>query len=447
MADILGSIWWLIVTLGLLVTFHEFGHFWVARRLGVKVLRFSIGFGRPLWQRVGKDGTEYVLAAIPLGGYVRMLDEREGDVPAALLDQSFNRKSVWTRMAIVAAGPLANIVFTVAAFWAMFVIGKPDFLPILDAPTKLAADAGFRAGDRLLAFDDERVGTSGEATLALVEAVIERRDVSVRVAAEDGSERTIDLPLSRLAQGLSEREALPEVGLRWRSSRKPPEVTAVESGMPAANAGILPGDLIEAVNSRETPHSTALQEAIASEAAENPDLSLRVRRGGELLTLALRAELDQSDGRKRYRIGIALPDPRDTVLRHGPLAAVPAAFAETWRTTTKTLEFLAHMVVGRASLENVAGPIGIARTANASAQFGLTWFINFLAILSLGIAILNLLPIPILDGGHLLYYLIELVKGSPVSENAMAAGQYVGLVLLAGLMGLAFYNDILGLVS
>jgi regulator of sigma E protease len=449
MDEFFGSVWWLLVTLGLLVTFHEFGHFWVARRLGVRVLRFSIGFGRPLWQRTGRDGTEYVVAAIPLGGYVKMLDEREGDVAPEQLQHSFNRKSVWARIAIVAAGPAANIVFAIAAFWLMFVVGKPDFLPIVAPPTGLAAEAGLREGDRLLQLGDHPLESWTDSTISLVEAVLDRADVTLRVADANGNQRTLTLPMSRLDPALDEREALDALGIRSRRQVIEPVVGKVIAGRPAERAGLRDGDRILTINDHPVADFAALYARIQSEAARDPALTLAVRRDGNLLTLRATAEAStDAAGKQNFQLGLmAPPAVRDTVLRYGPLAAIPAAVRETWRLTSTTVVFLKHMALGRASLDNVAGPIGIAQVANSSASLGVAWFLSFLALMSLSIGILNLLPIPVLDGGHLLYYLIELLKGSPVSERVLVAGQYVGLALLAGLMGLAFFNDIVRLIS
>jgi regulator of sigma E protease len=447
MGEFFGSVGWLLLTLGLLVTFHEYGHYWVARRCGVRVLRFSIGFGRPLWTRIGKDGTEYVIAAIPLGGFVRMLDEREGEVPAAQLHESFNRQSVWRRIAIVAAGPAANILFAIAAFWLMFVVGKPDYLPVIGAPTGIAAEAGLREGDRLVALGERRLETWTDATIALVEAALSRRDQALTVRSAEGGERTLTLPLSRIAGDLDERQAMDTLGIRARPPVVPAVIGRVVAGRPGDRAGLQVGDRVVAVNERPVETFVQLYETIQAEAARDPALALKVRRGGDLVTLAATAEPGVGgDGKPNFQLGLAPPDARDTVLRYGPIEAVPAAVRETWRMTATTAAFLWHMAAGRASLDNVSGPIGIAQTANFSASLGVAWFLSFLALMSLSIGILNLLPIPILDGGHLLYYLIEVVKGSPVSEQALVAGQYVGLALLAGLMGLAFYNDILRLM-
>lgn len=443
MTEFLGSVGWFIVTLGLLITFHEFGHFWVARRLGVRVLRFSVGFGRPLWRRMGRDGTEYVVAAIPLGGYVKMLDERETEVPSELAGESFNRQPVWGRIAIVAAGPLANILFAIGAFWLMFVVGKPDFRPIVDEPTGIALAAGLKAGDELTRIGQQPVSTWSEATIALVRIALARDDVEIEVRETDGDVRRLRLAVSEVPRQLDERDALAAIGIRARAPSVPAVVGSVVSGLPAAAAGLRAGDLIETVNGQAVADFRSLIEIVQTEASRDPSMVLALRRDGVGIDVRVEARSTRdADGSTRWMIGIAPPDVHDAVRSHGPFAALPAAVGETWRMTTTTLEFLGRMLVGHASLENVAGPVGIAQTANSSASMGLAWFLSFLALMSLSIGILNLLPIPILDGGHLLYYLIEIVKGSPVSDRVMATGHYVGILMLGGLMALAFYNDI-----
>lgn len=450
MNEFFGSVWWLLVTLGLLITFHEYGHYWVGRRFGVRVLRFSIGFGKPLWRRTDRHGTEFALAPIPLGGYVKFLDEREDEVPPALRDQAFNNKPVGQRMAIVAAGPAANLLFALLAFWAMYLVGKQDFAPVLGRAEGIAAEAGLRAGDRLAAIDGEAVETWTHAALRLVTAGVDRRAVAVEAVSADGGRRQAILDLSALPDGTREPAMLAATGLVPRHFVAPAVVGTVAADSPAAAAGLRPGDRIAAINETAVDDWSDVPRLIQAGGAQG-ELRLSVDRDGERLRLRLvPAEVDDGEGGRRWQVGIGVQRQAweyDALIRHGPLAAAGAAARETWTMTSATLGMLWRMVAGRASLENISGPISISRYANASARSGLGHFLWFLGVISLSLCIINLLPVPILDGGHLLYYLIELVKGSPLSERAMAAGQYIGLVVLAGLMGLAFYNDIVRLVS
>ncbi|HEY4582066.1 MAG TPA: RIP metalloprotease RseP [Lysobacter sp.] len=448
MNELLGSIWWLIVSLGILVTFHEFGHYWVARRCGVRVLRFSVGFGRPLWTRTAADGTEYVVAAIPLGGYVKMLDEREGDVAPAERHRAFNLKPVWQRMAIVAAGPVANLLLCVMLLWGMFVIGRPDFSPVIGRAAGLAAAAGLHPGDTLLAIGDRETPTWTEAELALVPAALDRRDVDIRVRDANGAEATRTLRLSRLPATIDERRAALAAGILPDHLLLPARVGEVTPGSPAAGA-LRPGDVITAVDGRPVRAWSDVPPLVqALGKADGPGM-VEVERDGERLAFPLEpAWTDPKDGGgARWTLGTAPAPVRepvpDAVLRYGPIDAIPAAAGEAAHQARELVAMLGRAFTGRVDVRNtVAGPITIARAANAFAAHGPAWFLSMLAMLSLSLAILNLLPVPILDGGHLLYYLIELVKGSPVSERVMAAGQFVGLAIIAGLMGLAFYNDI-----
>jgi regulator of sigma E protease len=448
MNEFFGSVWWLIVTLGLLVTFHEFGHFIVARLCGVKVLRFSVGFGKPLWMRRDRRGTEFAVAAIPLGGYVKMLDEREGEVAPEELDHAHNRKPVGQRMAIAAAGPAFNLVFTVFAFWLMFVVGKPDYLPIVDAPTGIAAEAGMLAGDRITSIDGAAMDSWSDALQKLGEDAVGRFDARVGVTTAEGAEAMRTLAFSRMPRSVGEDQLFDAIGLRLQPRESEPVIGRLGDGMPAKAAGLEVGDRILRINGRDIASFSDIEKIVPEEAARDPGLALLIQRGDQQLDLRLTAtETAGADGQKRYVIGIGSADAHDALQQYGPLAAIPQAFAKTWDVTKSSLGMLKMLVVGRASLENLSGPITIARFANGSAQLGLPWFLNFLAIISLSLAIINLLPIPILDGGHLLYYLIELVKGSPVSERFQIVGQYAGMMMLVALMGLAFYNDILRLFT
>lgn len=452
MSDVIGSLWWMIVAIGVLVTFHEFGHFWVARRCGVKVLRFSVGFGKPLWSRRDRHGTEFAIAAIPLGGYVKMLDEHEAEVPAELRSQAFNRKSVWQRIAIVAAGPIANLILCVALLWVMFVIGRPDYSATVAHTTGLAAEAGLRDGDRIEAVDGRATRTWMDTLQVLTLAAIDGRDVGIDAIDAQGAEIHRKLSLSRLPDGFDQENVGGAIGLAWRHQMAPARVGNVIKG--GAADGILhAGDEITAIDGQPVHYFNDIGPLTQQLGQRGGTAMIEVDRQGERHALEIqpRQMKDPATGKTDWKLGVE-PMPYqqpeyDALQRLGPLAAVPAAFRETGKMAADSLGMIRRMLTGHASIKAVSGPLTIAQVANQTAKRGLAWFLFFLALVSLSLAILNLLPIPVLDGGHLLYYLIELVKGSPLSERSMVAGQYVGLALLAGLMGLAFYNDILRLVT
>ncbi|MDE2382631.1 MAG: RIP metalloprotease RseP [Xanthomonadaceae bacterium] len=452
MSTFFGSVWWLLVALGVLVTFHEFGHFWVARRCGVKVLRFSIGFGKPLWTHRGKDGTEYVLAAIPLGGYVRMLDEREDDVPAQQLHLAFNRKPVLQRIAIVAAGPLANLVLAFGLLWAMLVIGRPDYAPVVGQATAIAAQAGLQPGDHILAVGDRVTPTWSELVMALNVDALDRQPVTLSLRRANGRLVQRTLPLQNLPASVDELRALSGIGLIPRHLLLPALVGSVREGSPAWGV-LAEGDRITAIDSHPVVSFEDIAPLVAKLGARGGPGMVEVERDGERLALELTPRRMQgNDGQPHWILGVTnaapVEPPHDAVLKLGLLAAVPAAVQETGYQAKQIVDMVMRAVSGKVSVQNtVSGPITIARAANDFASRGPAWFLNFLALLSVSLALINLLPIPVLDGGHLLYYLIELVIRRPLGERALAVGQYIGLAMIAGLMGLAFYNDILHLVS
>lgn len=449
--NILGSVWWLIVTLGVLVTFHEFGHFWVARRCGVKVLRFSVGFGKPIKSWYGKDDTEYCVAWIPLGGYVKMLDAREGDVPPEDRPREFTGKPIWQRILIVLAGPGFNLIFAVAAFWAMLVIGKPDFQPLIGDVSHLAAQAGMQRGDRVLSVDGQPISNWTDLGLALANAGQARQPTPLKVRTPAGTVQTHVLHFDKLPPHPGDQAIIEQTGMMPLQRSLPPVIGKIVPDSAAHAAGLQPGDRIVSINGTPIGDWSQLTETTRNDAGPDRRLALTLERNGSRISTTVQPRLTaEPDGSKAWAIGIyakVVTAQYDTVMRRGPLEAIPAAFGQLWNLTATTVKMLGHMLMGSASLSNLSGPISIAQYAQTSAEMGPAWFLYFLGIISLSLGIMNLLPIPVLDGGHLLYYLIELVKGSPLSEGAMVAGQYMGMALLVMLMGLAFYNDILRVLS
>lgn len=447
--DLLFTIASFVVALAILISVHEFGHFWVARRLGVKVLRFSIGFGRPLIRHQrDPDSTEYVLAGIPLGGYVKMLDEREGEVRPGELHRTFNRQPLWKRSAIVAAGPLFNFAFAILAYWAIFLAGDSGLKPLVGEvePGSIAAESGFQRGDELLRIGD-RVSTTWEsAVFGLMAEALESKDLPVRVRDSSGVELDRWVSGERLAGLPDDPNILGRLGLSPLRPTLPAIIGELTPGEPAELAGFRLGDRILSVDGEPVGDWRGWVEMIR--ARPGVPLLVEVEREGARLGLEVIPRAVTAEGVQIGRIGAGvqaqddLMEPYRVQVRYGPLGALGESVHKTLDMSLLMLRVMGRMLVGQASVENLSGPITIAETAGRTAAYGLDSFIKFLAVVSISLAVLNLLPIPVLDGGHLLYFLIEWVKGSPLSEQAQLQGQKVGLLILAALMTLAFYVDL-----
>lgn len=437
-----------LVALGVLVTFHEFGHFWVARRCGVKVLRFSVGFGMPLLRWHDRRGTEFVIAAIPLGGYVKMLDEREGEVPADQLDQSFNRKTVRQRIAIVAAGPIANFLLAMLFFWVLAMLGSQQVRPVIGAveADSIAAKAGLVAGQEIVSIDGEPTTGWGAVNLQLVRRLGESGTVNVVVREQDSSAETPRaLALDHWLKGADEPDPIKSLGIRpWRPAL-PPVLAELDPKGPAQAAGLKTGDRLLTLDGQTLSDWQQVVDLVRV----RPDtkIVLKIERDGAQLdvpvTLAVRGEAKAAGG--YLGAGVKSPEWPPSMVREvsfGPLAAIGEGAKRTWTMSVLTLESLKKMLFGELSVKNLSGPITIAKVAGASAQSGVADFLNFLAYLSISLGVLNLLPIPVLDGGHLLFYLVEWVRGRPLSDRVQGWGIQIGISLVVGVMLLALVNDL-----
>ena len=445
-----------VVALGPLVVIHELGHYWVARWCGVKVLRFSIGFGKPLhtWVR-GTDRTEWVLAAVPLGGYVKMLDEREGTVAADELPRAFNRQNVWKRIAIVVAGPAANLLMAIFLYWILFVHGVPGIRPVVDTPMQAtaAASAGFQKGDVIRSIDGEATLTWQEARWELLKHAVRKDVVEIQTTADDGSAVVRRLDMSGLTAKDLDGDFIRALGLSRFQPRGVPEITALTPGGAAERAGLKVGDeilVIDNVRIESADQATSMIRARPGQA-----IIIEVRRNQAMVSpmQVTPDKVADTDGRLIGRIGTALQPARQVFekyrvnVSYGPVDSLGKAVLKTWDTSIFSLKMLGKMLIGQVSLKNLSGPITIADYAGQSAKLGWIPYLTFLAVISISLGVLNLLPIPLLDGGHLMYYIAEIFKGSPVSETTMEIGQRVGLGLLLLMMAFAIYNDVNRLIS
>lgn len=456
MINLLQSLIAFVLALGVLITFHEFGHYWAARRCDVKILKFSIGFGKAVWKRnFGPDSTEFVIAALPLGGYVKMLDEREGAVAPDELDRAFNNKPIRHRFAIVAAGPVFNFLFAVGAYWIMYLIGITGLRPVVGAvePGSPAGQAGIRSGDEILEVDGRRTPTWSAVLDVTVSRVISGSDATYVITDRSGTERHVEIELSAISiDDMAGGGLLRRLGMEPQRPVIPAVIGNVSAGGAADRAGLLPGDRVIAVDGVGVKDWGHWVEMVRS--SPRRMLLVEIQRGNDYLTIPVTPELIQAEeGGAIGRIGAAVnvAAGRDAKMlgreAYGPVTALLRAVNRTAGMSVITLRVLGKMIVGEASVRNLSGPITIAQYAGESAGIGMAAFLGFLAIVSVSLGVLNLLPIPLLDGGHLMYYLIEIIKGSPLSEASQVIGQQVGLAVLLGLMGLAFYNDILRLIG
>ncbi len=446
-----------IVAIGILVTIHEFGHYWVARKMGVKVLRFSIGFGKPLWKKVaGDDATEYVLAAIPLGGYVKMLDEREGDVDPAEVDRAFNRKSVWARIAIVLAGPIANLILAVFLYWIVFIVGITGVAPIVGVPeaNSPAEVAGFESGDKIVAVAGRNTPTWDTVYVALLDAIVDNTELlDFSVETEDGQSASRSLGIDSAELLSSQGDIVGKLGLqRWW-----PEVDPVIGGVvpdgAAEAAGLKVGDRILTSDGVEVESWGDWVRIIRASPEKTLVLQVQRSTGTEAINLTP-ARLERESGvigfigARETQSQAVIDEKLRTVERYGPLQSISKAFQRTWDMMTVSVGMIGKLFTGEASLKNtVSGPISIAQFAGQSVSVGIDHYINFIALVSISLGIFNLFPVPMLDGGHLVYYAVEVVTGKPVSEKIQIVGQQVGLALLGTLMVFVFYQDILRLVT
>ncbi|HEX2583652.1 MAG TPA: RIP metalloprotease RseP [Steroidobacteraceae bacterium] len=440
-----------IVAIVILVGVHEFGHFWVARRLGIRVLKFSIGFGKPLWKRTSKkDGVEYVIGSIPMGGYVKLLGERNDEnepVAPEDLPYSFQRAPVWKRVAVLLAGPAANLLLAVVFYWIVLLVGSPALKPVVGqvAEGSVADRAGLQKGDLIVAIQDHQVATQEDAFVYLVSQSVEG-SVQLSVKGDEGSglERKVKISQYSKPEWTEKTRMIDVLGFDlWKPTSAAAVVHEILAGSAAEKAGLLKGDTVIAVAGQPVPDFQALLKAVEPQA--NKTIDFKILRDGAELTMPVTVGEQTVDGRVVGRIGVsfsAVPSSMLTIQKYGPLDSIKHAVINTWDACVLDLQMIGKMITGKLSVKNLSGAVGIAEVTGEVARQGLLRFIGWLAFFSINLGILNLLPIPMLDGGQVVYHLIELVKGSPVSERFQLITQQIGIAALIMLVSLTLYNDI-----
>mgnify|MGYP000007609656 FL=1 len=439
-----------IVAISLLVAIHEFGHYIVGRWAGMKVLRFSIGFGTPIWsRRAGKDDTEYCIASIPLGGYVRFLDSREGPVPPEDEGRAFNQRPIPQRIAVLFAGPLFNFLFAIVAYWALFMPGVMVLQPAIGdvEPGSYADRAGLQFGDKIMAVDGKQVGDWESALVAILDSMVATGQVPLSLEDQNGGQRRAVLDVGSDAARLTEPGLLFD-GLGFDIWQPPAVIGSLTAGLPAEEAGLDIGDRITSIDGERIASWSDLLATVQARPGQAVSVDY-VRNGYPAsVDLTLGEEVDGEQRRGLIGIGIANSWEDYYFLRkYSPIESLSAAIEKTWTSTLFTVRMLGRMVTGDVSMKNISGPINIAQFAGESAERGLTYFLGFLAIISISLGVLNLLPIPVLDGGQIVYQVAELLKGSPLTERAQILGQQIGILALLLLMSFAFYNDIARLLG
>ncbi|WP_394200384.1 sigma E protease regulator RseP [Shewanella waksmanii] len=449
MFDFLWNLGSFIIALGMLITAHEYGHFWVARRCGVKVERFSIGFGKAIWRKTGQDGTEYVVAMIPLGGYVKMLDERVDDVPESLKSQAFNRKTVWQRIAIVGAGPMANFIFAIFALYIMYLIGVPAIKPVIESTQADSPAAVISVNEpmQVTAVGGKPVRTWEEVTYALVSHIGDERLAMTLAPLKGGygKEQSYQLDISQWKFDPDKQSPITSLGLEVFRPEITPVLGMVSDDGAAAAAGMKVGDKLVAVN--QTRYQDWDQFVELVKASPNQPLAITVQRDGEQLILDVTPKARRGDsGVEEGVIGVAptqanWPEDMRLQLEYGLIDSFAVAADKTWQLISVSIKMIAKLFTGDVSVKNLSGPISIAQGAGSSATYGLVYFLGFLALISVNLGIINLLPLPVLDGGHLVYYFIEVITGRPVPEKVQEIGFRFGAALLLMLMSIALFND------